>query len=301
MSLSFHTLDVFTDTVFGGNPLAVVLDADELSDADMQRIAREFNLSETAFVLQPGNDAAARRVRIFTPTTELPFAGHPTIGTAVLLVDLGVIPSTGDTTEFVFEEAIGMVAMTVTTRNGRAVSAQLTAAQLPQVTEHTATVDQIAEVLSLPSTVVGADHLEPCVASAGVPFLVVPLSDHRALERIAFDQGAWQRHLAGTDEHSVYVIAVDGDEIRTRMFAPGLGVPEDPATGAAVTALGGYLAAHAPDGAHRWVATQGIQMGRPSRLLLDVEVVGGAATAVRVGGSAVRVADGVMRQPAVGS
>ncbi|MPZ72397.1 MAG: PhzF family phenazine biosynthesis isomerase [Nitriliruptorales bacterium] len=295
VATAFHTLDVFTDRRFGGNPLAVLPDASGLSVEQMQQVAREFNLSETAFVLPTKTPDAQRRVRIFTPAGELPFAGHPTVGSAVLLVDLGLVPAGGAVTRFVLEEQIGPVAVTVTTRRGRAVSAQLEAPQLPVVTDRSATTDQIAAVLSLPAAAIGTPQLEPQLASGGVPFLVVPVADPRVLARISFDLGAWQRHLAGTDDQNMYVVRVADESVEARMFGPAFRIPEDPATGAAAVALGGYLAQHAPDGAHRWVVTQGVEMGRPSRIELDVEVADGLAVAVHIGGNAVRVADGTLR------
>ena len=288
----YFTLDVFTDTVFGGNPLAVLVDARGLSGAQMQRIANEFNLSETAFVLPASKPDAARRVRIFTPRVELPFAGHPTIGTAVLLVDRGIVPATGEQTSFVLEEGVGDVAVTVTSRGGRAVAAQLTAVGQPTFGEDPPPAEVLAEMLSLPAAAVRADDLRPRVASAGVPFTVVPLVDAAAVAAARLDLERWGAVLDGGAAPMVYVVAVDGAQVRARMFAPSVGVAEDPATGAAASALGGYLGAVVPDGTHTWTVTQGVEMGRPSRLEVEADVRGGRALRVRVSGSAVQVCAG---------
>ena len=293
--LAFHTLDVFTDRLFGGNPLAVLPDASGLSDTEMQQLAREFNLSETVFVLPPRTPEAARRVRIFTPSAELPFAGHPTVGTAALLVDLGIVGAGEDRPEFILEEEVGPVAVAVTRSDGRAAYAQLTAPDPPRLQDTDATTPQVASLLSLPRAAIGTAQLETQVASAGVPFLVVPVSGPDVVPRVALDERVWREHFAGTDSQNVYVVGVAGDQVRVRMFAPALGVPEDPATGAAATALGGYLAQGLGEGSYHWTVTQGVEIGRPSRLEVDVEISVDGAPTVRVGGGVVRVGDGVLR------
>jgi trans-2,3-dihydro-3-hydroxyanthranilate isomerase len=293
--LAFHTLDVFTDRRFGGNPLAVIPDASGLDSDEMQQLAREFNLSETAFVLPPRTPDAARRVRIFTPAAELPFAGHPTVGAAALLVDLGLVGADQERPEFVFEEELGLVAVTVTRQDGRAAYAQLTAPEPPRLHDTDATTPNVASLLSLPRAAIGSGELETQIASAGVTFLVVPLSDPQAVKRAVLDRGVWREHFAGTDEQNIYVVSVVGEQVHARMFAPALGIDEDPATGAAATALGGYLTQGLGEGAHHWTVTQGVEIGRPSRLEVDVQIDGGGAPTVRVGGGVVRVADGMVR------
>jgi trans-2,3-dihydro-3-hydroxyanthranilate isomerase len=289
---AFSTLDVFTDRVFGGNPLAVVHDAGELDPAQMQAIATEFNLSETVFVLPPETDAGTRRLRIFTPAAELPFAGHPTVGTAVLLATLGAVPP-GD---IVFEEGVGPVRVTLGERAKGLLFAQLSAAQLPVFGPPPPRPADLAAILGIAP----ADVLDAAGVSCGVPFLVVVVRDRDVLARVRVDLARWEALLAGAWASDLYVITpAEGDALRARMFAPGMGIAEDPATGAAASALAGYLARTAGrrDGTLRWTIAQGVEMGRPSRVELEADLGEGEITAVRVGGTAVRVADGEFRVP----
>lgn len=302
----YHTLDVFTDRVFGGNPLAVFPDGRGLSDAQMQAAARELNLSETVFVFPAGDAAHTRRLRIFTPAAELPFAGHPTVGTAVLLAALGEVapPAGGEgETRIVLEEGVGPVPVSVRFRGGRPVFAQLTAARPPEHREAPAGRAELAALLSLAEEDVLEAPLRPAAASAGGPFLFVPVRDRDALRRARLDMARWERLLSGWWARSVFVLAADpelpGSHLRGRMFGPALGIPEDPATGSAAAALGGYLAAQErpADGTFTRVVEQGFEMGRPSLLHVEVDVRGGEVAAVRVGGAAVRVGEGEMEIP----
>lgn len=290
MGTTFHTLDVFTDTRFGGNPLAVVPDARELPTGQMQRIAAEFNLSETVFVLPPESPRALRRLRIFTPAAELPFAGHPTVGTAMLLADLGV----ADDDAFVLDEGVGPVAVTVTRRDGRPAGASLRATVLPRVSGSAPPPDVVAAVLSLPPEAMLTQPGPQIISGGGPTFLIAPVRDADAVARVRLDPGRWDA-LAGTDAQHVYVVAIDGGDVRARMFAPALGVAEDPATGAAAVALAGFLSPTMADGSHEWVIVQGVEMGRPSRLELRATVRDGVAERVDLAGTAVRVADGTLR------
>lgn len=290
-AFDFCTLDVFTDHIFGGNPLAVVLDARGLDETTMQSIAREFNYSETTFVLPPASPAQLARVRIFTPGGELPFAGHPTVGTAFALATLGYVAP--DVCDIVFAEGIGPVPVRIErTQEGGVGRCTLTAAQSP---EYLAALDDkgaLEAMLGLDAGDVGAAAE---VWSCGVAFLVVPLASVGALERARLDLDRWRRLLGGFVTEKVYPIARAGDGVwRVRMFAPGLGVAEDPATGSAAAALAGWLARHASsnDGTHRWRILQGQEIGRPSIIELDYAQRGGDASIVRVGGSAVMVARG---------
>jgi trans-2,3-dihydro-3-hydroxyanthranilate isomerase len=302
MRAKFHTLDVFTDRVFGGNPLAVFPDADGVSPAMMQRIARELNLSETVFVLwNAPPEGADCRVRIFTPGTELPFAGHPTVGTAFLLAMLGRLRAQGDAGRVVLGEEVGPVPVDVRMENGRPVFAVLSAARLPEMGPPPPPPAVVAELLSLDEADLGGS-LGTAHATSGVPFLFVSVRDRRALARVRMNVPAWERHLANAWGPHVYVVTDDADggaSLRARMFAPAMGIAEDPATGGAVTALAGLLAARDAngDGTLRWVVEQGVEMGRPSRLHVEADVHGGALTAVRVGGSAVLVSEGEMMLP----
>lgn len=308
MRLEYHTLDVFTDRVFGGNPLAVFPDGRGLSAERMQAIARELNLSETVFVLPAESPSATRRVRIFTPGAEVPFAGHPTVGTAFFLVASRAITVAVDAVTVVLEEGVGPVPVEVALRSGRPVAARLTAAVAP--TEEAVDLDagDLARTISLDAGDIGAEvpgvpgTLEPVFASAGLPFLTVPVRSVKAAERATLDQGAL-RQLLGPDAPSrmVYVIASGGHgedvNLHVRMFAPEIGVPEDPATGSAAAALGGYLGRRAGNGSHSWLVEQGLEMGRPSLLRVEADVHAGAVTAIRVGGSAVLVARATMEIP----
>lgn len=297
MRYRYHTLDVFTDRVFGGNPLAVFPDARGISDEQMRAVARELNLSETVFVF-PAEAGGTRRVRIFTPGAELPFAGHPTVGTAILLVELGEVAATDGELDMVLEEGVGPVAVRVTVRGGRAEFAQLTTAQ-PATVGPAPSREELAALLGLAPTDL-ADDWEPASASAGVAFTVIPLRDVAALGRARLDMGVWERLLGAAEASHVYPIvpAAPGGTVRVRMFAPNMGIAEDPATGAAAAALAGYLAARAgTDGTLRWTVEQGTEMGRPSTIHVEADVRDGRAVAVRVGGSAVLVAEGAMEIP----
>ena len=297
----FYTLDVFTDRVFGGNPLAVFPDADGVGDDTMQRIAREMNLSETVFVRRARTAGTDARVRIFTPGAELPFAGHPTVGTAFLLAHLGRAPGGGPERRIVLEEGVGPVPVTVRMEGGRPVFAQLTAAMAPEWGPPPPEPEILARLVSLSVDDLGGS-LPAAQLSAGVPFLFVPVRDRGALARARLSLPAWERHQRDAWAPHVYVMTDDADggaRLRSRMFAPALGIAEDPATGGAAAALAGLLAAHdeSGDGTRAWTVEQGVEMLRPSRLHLEADIAGRRATAVRVGGGSVLVSHGRMTVP----
>jgi trans-2,3-dihydro-3-hydroxyanthranilate isomerase len=304
MRCRFITADVFTNRPLEGNPLAVFPDARGLSDNLMQRIARETNLSETVFVLPPDDPRHTRCLRIFTPRTELPFAGHPTVGTAYVLAALGEIPLTGDETSIVFEEPVGPVPVLIRTEEGRPIFTQLSVAKLPEAGPTPPGAAGLAEMLSLaPDDVLSAGEDHPQGFSCGNPFLFIPLRDRTALGRARLRIDLWEDMLQDGWASKMYLICRDpelaGSQIRARMFSPDLGIGEDPATGAAVSALGGYLGIRAPerDGTVQWVVEQGFEMGRPSLLHLEVDKKDGEITGVRVGGSSVLVSEGTMELP----
>jgi trans-2,3-dihydro-3-hydroxyanthranilate isomerase len=300
MRYAFHTLDVFTDHVFGGNPLAVFPDAAGLDPVRMQKIARELNLSETTFVLPPTRAGSAATVRIFTPGVELPFAGHPTVGTACLLTELGRVPLDGHCGALVLDEAVGPVPVTVRVTAGAPTFAQLSAARLPEWGPAAPSREQIATVLGLTSEDILDDTYRIEGVSCGVPFLFVPLRDAAALARCRLDMAAWQGSVASSWAPHVFPLVPGSATIRARMFAPALGIAEDPATGGAASALTGYLArreAHRT-GTLRWTLQQGVEMGRPSLMYLEADVQDGEVRAARVGGTSVRVSDGTMDVPA---
>ena len=300
MRARYVLTDVFTDRPFGGNPLAVFPDGRGISDVHMAEIARELNLSETVFVLPPEQPAHTRHLRIFTPGAELPFAGHPTIGTAHVLAALGEMPTSEGENRVVFEEGVGPIEVVVRVREGRPVFARLQAARLPEVGPEPPSADELASVLGLTrGEVSGA----PIGVSCGLPFLFVPLRDLRALGRARVRIDRWEEVLASWWSPHLYLFTRDvetpGTDVRARMFAPALGILEDPATGGAVVALAGLLANadDRQDGVLQWVVEQGVEMGRPSRLEIEAEVAAGRVSAVRVGGASVVVAEGTMEVP----
>jgi trans-2,3-dihydro-3-hydroxyanthranilate isomerase len=297
MRYRYYTCDVFTDRRFGGNPLAVLPDAVGLSGERMQRIAREFNYSETTFVLPPEDPAHTRKVRIFTPGAEIPFAGHPNVGTAFVLAATGALAGGGETLNLVFEEGAGPVPVAIRLEHGRPVFCELTAPQ-PIALGATPGVELIAASIGLPPAAIVTSTHPPCVASVGMPFLCVELRDLAALaearvrdephRELVRDCGAEGVHLytRTTGEPAI--------DLRARMYAPLHGVAEDPATGSANVALAGLLAACAPDseGTFAWKIAQGVEMGRPSLLEATAVKRGGTVETLRIGGRSVLVCEG---------
>lgn len=302
MSYQYHTADVFTDKAFGGNQLAVLPDARGLSAEDMAAITREFNFSETTFVFPAESSDNTRRIRIFTPGAEIPFAGHPTVGTAFVLASIGEIPLDGDETRIVFEEGIGPIHVLIRAKNGKPTFAQLTAAKVPEKANVSWDARVIASVLSLNESDIATDDGAAIEGwSAGLPYLYVPLRSMDALQRARIRLELWEQHLKGqwTAETVVFYQVPGSKEVRCRMFAPGVGVAEDPATGSAAASFAGYVASRAP----KKTATlkvpiiQGVEMGRPSRLELEVDTSPSGVTAVRVGGASVLVSSGTLHVP----
>jgi trans-2,3-dihydro-3-hydroxyanthranilate isomerase len=296
---TFITADVFTNTRFGGNQLAVLPDARGLSDGQMQTITREFNYSESTFVFPPADPANTRRVRIFTPDRELPFAGHPTVGTAFVLAALGEVPLTGDETRIVLEEGVGPVPVVIRSRDGKPGFCQFSVAKLPEVGPPLPSRAVLAESLSLSEDDVLDGDWRPQTVSCGVPFAFVPVRDRAAVARSRLRLDAWERHLAGTPGEAVMIFAMDaedpGHDVHARMYSPGFNIAEDPATGSACAALGGYLGVRAPaDGTGRWVVEQGYEMGRRCLLHIEADRSAGRITAVRVGGDTVLVCEGTI-------
>ena len=300
----FLTADVFTDAIFGGNQLAVFPDATGIPEERLLDITREFNYSETVFVYPPSSSAFTRRLRIFTPGGEVPFAGHPTVGTAHVLAAIGDIPLSGAQTKIVLEEKVGPVPVTIFAEEGRPVRAQLSVAKLPATGAPPPSRERLAEVLGLePGELLGG-AMAPQAVSCGLPFLFVPLRDRGAVAKARVRVERWEAILGKYEAREMFVFARGGErpgtDIRARMFAPGISVPEDPATGSACAALGGYLAARDArgEGTLRWIVEQGFEMGRPSILEIEVDKQGGAITAVRVAGATVMVSEGTMEIPA---
>lgn len=296
MDRRYRLLDVFTETALAGNPLAVVLDAAGLADAQMQAIAAELNLSETVFVLPAEKGGARAQLRIFTPATELPFAGHPLVGTAVCIALLD--RRRAQDAAFVLEVPAGPVRCESAADGERHGSASVRLPVLPHRLEAMVDLPLAAETLGLSAADIGFDAHEIGVWSAGVPFLLVPLKDRKAVSRAAVGPGLWPRLRAQARTHGVFVYSRDcvdpTHQIHARMFAPGLGIAEDPATGAAVAALAGQIVAsdRPADGRHRIAVEQGYEMGRPSLIELEFAIAAGDLRDAALGGHAVLIGEG---------
>lgn len=300
MKLAFHTLDVFTARRFGGNPLAVVLEADRLSTEQMQTVAREFNLSETIFVLKPGNPANTASVRIFLPGAEIPFAGHPTVGCAILLAEQKFKPGCSFETEIRLEEKAGLVPVKVS-RIGDIPRAMFTAPVIPfAVDAPPPSRDEAALALSLDPADIGFDGHGIGVYQGGPRFFYVPVKSRSALAGSRIVDPHWTAMTQSRRADMAYLYTRGGDHAKTdfrgRMYAPASGLVEDPATGAATAILATQLlrAERLADGTHAWELEQGYEMGRPSDLHLEADVRDGKLAAVRVAGQAVRVMEGTL-------
>ena len=298
----YLTVDVFTDRPFAGNPVAVRPRAQGLTPDQMQRIASEFNYSESTFVLPPEDPANTARVRIFTPRYEVPFAGHPNLGTAHVVALLGERREERPLRSVVFEEAAGLVPVEIMRdAEGRAAGAILTAPQ-PLSLGKEVPPAVVAACDGLEPEEVVTSHHEPVFASVGLPFVIAEVAED-ALGRVKTDIGAFTRAAeqfpSPSLRFSVHLYARTGGgtgrpDLRARMFAPLGGVPEDPATGSANGALAGLLAALAPEREAEFAfeIDQGVEMGRPSRLSVRVEKRGGEVGRARVGGRCVVMMEG---------
>ncbi len=298
----YHTTNVFTDRPLAGNQLAVVIDAAGLTSAEMQAVAAEFNYSETTFVLPPADPAHTAQVRIFTPGLELPFAGHPNVGTAFVLATLGTCYGQTVHPRLLFEEAAGLVPVDVLTEAGRPVGATLTA-PVPLTTGREAPVAAVAEAISLESADIVTTRHAPIVAAVGAPFLMTELVSRAALARARPVRAALAGVLPdGALGIHAYTQVTDGGDIdiRARMFAAVDGIMEDPATGSANAALVALLAELGGGAGPTFVRriAQGVEMGRPSLLVGTVQQVPGAPPRVQIGGHCVAVMHGVLHLPA---
>jgi trans-2,3-dihydro-3-hydroxyanthranilate isomerase len=298
MHLQFRILDVFTATRFTGNPLAVVHDADALDAKRMQTIAREFNLSETVFLLQPQQARHTARVRIFTPAAEIPFAGHPTVGTGALLAELKAAGSGPSDALVVLEEEIGIVRVGVRLRPGSAPFAEFDAPRLPEDAGPPPAADQLAAALGLIPAEIGFENHRPTKLTAGNAFVFVPIASLAAIGKAHVAPHHWSDTMRkqGVSGAFLYCRQTEhtSSSFHARMFAPDFGVPEDPATGSAAAAFAGVVHRFdaLPDGLHKRTLEQGYEMGRPSLIELSLQVQGGKLESVRIGGHAVRVAEG---------
>ena len=302
MQLKFYTVDVFSDQVFGGNPLVVFPDASQLSAEQMQRIAAEFNLSEAAFVKPPSSPGSLFSLRIFTPKMELPFAGHPTVGTAFVMASTRRIALDNPVTTLVIDEAVGPIQVTIDAQDGVVSLIELSSAMMPEYGPPPPAPEQLARLLSVETTQIERDWLSPLAVSCGVPFMIIPVVSHSILRRVELNVQVWQELLSSFWAPHVYPIYVDKAEkakVYSRMFSPAMGIVEDPATGAAATALAGYFqhfAARA-DGSTSWTIRQGEFIDRPSTLHVTADITDGQISAIRVGGTAVKVSEGEMQIP----
>jgi trans-2,3-dihydro-3-hydroxyanthranilate isomerase len=294
MQRRFVTLDVFTAKPFTGNPLAVVLDAEALDPAAMQAVAREFNLSETVFVLPPADPAHRAKLRIFTPAAELPFAGHPTVGTAVLLGRL----DGGKACELVLEEGIGSVRCRVAASAGSVGEARFELPRLPKRLGDTAAAAHIAAALGLAVDDLGYADFAPGIWSAGNAFSMLPVRGLDAVARSRPDLAHWDAAFGTARPAAPFLFCgetVDaGNAFHARMFAPHMGIAEDPATGSAAAAFAGVLATQAglADGDHAFAIEQGFEMDRPSLIHLALTLRGGELVAASIGGEAVVMSEG---------
>ncbi|SHM20405.1 PhzF family phenazine biosynthesis protein [Roseibium suaedae] len=299
MGRRYAILDVFTNKPLTGNPLAVVLDSEGLSDAQMQAIAGEFNLSETVFVLPPENPGHSATMRIFTPKVELPFAGHPTVGTAVLMAmeRFGDISGEQDAM-VVLKQGIGTVRCAVVLKENAAAFAEFDVPRIPEPAGPTVNHDLIAEALSLDPSEIGFENHTPSRFRVGPAFNYVPVRDLDALARAKPDMSRWKKAFGHDDHNDAYVYCREtrsqDSAFQARLFAPEMGIMEDPATGSAAAAFAGVVQFYdaLPNGTHFVRIEQGFQMGRPSLIDLEIDIASRKLHAVRIGGQAALVAKG---------
>lgn len=299
MALTYHILDVFTERPFGGNPLAVVLEADRLTAAEMQAVAREFNLSETVFVMKPTSPGHTARIRIFTPTREIPFAGHPTLGTAILLAELKMQVVNGESDAIIaLEEEAGSIRVGVRVRAGAPAFGEFDAPKIAVAPEELAQPEEISAAIGLIPSEIGFENHKPMLLKGTSVFAYVPVANLEAMAKLRIAPSHWARAFTDRGTDGVYIYSRQCVRVQSsfhaRMFAPDLGIPEDPATGSAAIGFAHVIQSfdQGPDGAHKRTIEQGLEMGRPSTIQLVSTVVRGKLESVRIGGAAVRVAEG---------
>lgn len=292
--------DVFTEERYAGNPLAVVFDADGLDDAAMQTIAREFNLSETIFLFSPQQPTQAASARIFTTSGELPFAGHPTVGGAVALVERQNDTSVPLDLVSTLGEVVGPVRCAVKLRPGAAGFAEFDLPKLSRKENILLDREKLVHALGLELDEIGFENHMPTVWNAGVPYSLIPVRDLGVMEKIDFDPRAWLSFAPLIGGLSVFAYVYTRGGVRhdaafhTRMFCSDAGMIEDPATGSAAAAFSGAINHFdgLGDGNYSYIIEQGVEMGRPSYIRLGIDVAAGRITGARIGGKAVRVARG---------
>ncbi len=300
--ISYFLVDVFTESHFGGNQLAVILKGDLVKEEEMAQIAREFNLSETTFIYSPEKETNNARVRIFTPGQELPFAGHPTLGTAFVIArDIDYKPEE-KTLTLVLEEKIGDIKVDVDISNGAPEMIVMTQ-PLPTFGETITDIPLLAELLSLKESDFHSQYM-PQTVSCGVPYLITPLSSLEAVRKLRFRTNVWEKVVEQYNPGWIYPFAMGGNEVGShvhgRMFAPEAGIVEDAATGSANGPLGAYLVHHKlrkTGKTTKIISEQGYEMGRPSKLYLEIEATDSEIKQVKVGGYCVFMGQGQLFLP----
>ena len=302
MALTYHILDVFTERAFGGNPLAVVMEADRLTPADMQAIAREFNLSETVFVMKATSPGHSARIRIFTPSREMAFAGHPTLGTAILLADIRTQIVNGESDSIIaLEEEAGSIRVGVRLRAGHAAYGEFDAPKIAAAPEELPQPEEISAAIGLIPSEIGFENHKPMLLKGTSVFAYVPVSNLEAMAKLRVAPSAWARAFSDRGTEGVYMYSRQcvrtQSSFHARMFAPDIGIPEDPATGSAAIGFAQIIQMfdQPTDGTHKRMIEQGLEMGRPSTIALVMSVARGKLESVRIGGHAVRVAEGVLK------
>ena len=302
-SLKFYQADVFTAQPFGGNPVAIFPEAQGLTDDQLQQIAREMNLSETVFVFPPSDPAAVVRLRIFTPTQEIPFAGHPVVGTMHVLAQLGMIATSEPITRVVQECNIGCFPVDLLTRNGQVMRVVMTqpAPQFLERIDDTEDLYKVAAALGIAKHTITDTKWSLEVVSTGLPVLIVPVRTLTAVRSITPDPSAIVDLCGRFGANGIMAFTTMTVErfsnVHARMFAPAIGIPEDPATGSASGALGAYLVQSRIVNVEQKteiVIEQGYEVERPSRILVQVEMDGEAIETVKVGGQCVMVVEGML-------
>lgn len=301
MARNYRIYDVFTEQKLAGNPLCVVFDSEGLTDDAMQKIASEFNLSETVFIRPAENPAHTAALRIFTPARELPFAGHPTVGAAIAIAEKSA--GSGSMSKVcVLEEKVGPVRCAVRLVDGAPAFAEFDLPRKSRQLGEGPAREPLADALGIKSSEIGFENHRPSLWSAGVPYLLVPIHDLGVAERIDFDPALWEKVAPFTDGHlaSAYIYCRGAihhaAKFHCRMFTTDMGISEDPATGSAAAALSGAIHHFdtMPDGHHSIILEQGTEMGRPSYIHLHIDASDGNVSGARIGGYAIQIAEGFL-------
>jgi trans-2,3-dihydro-3-hydroxyanthranilate isomerase len=299
MQLRYTLLSVFTKKAEGGNPLAVVTEAEGLDTGAMQAIARKLSLSETVFVLPATRPSHTAAIRIFTPMEELPFAGHPTIGAAICLAYQRIWPKMDEECDAlaVLEAKGGILRVAVKPAGDDVAFAEFDVPSLPQETAETAPVDRLAAALGLAPTEIGFENFRPRRFSAGSPFTFVPVEGLDAMRRARVVDAFWDEAFGGDNHPAAYLYCRETVQhkaaFHARAFVPAMGVPEDAATGSAAAAFAAIINLFdgPPEGTYNAMIEQGVEMGRPSEIFVEFEVQGRHLRGVRIGGFAVMVGE----------